>query len=234
MIAFMKRFISYLFIVFCVALAAVCVPSASVTARAEGARYAVAAERNVWFYSDESEGSGLFVLPYTYYVKVISEGELFCAVEYLYDSQPYKKLRGYCKKSALTFVDFVPVRPYLLREVTVSYTLPNDYGALGNGNFGTVERTFVYYGHRYEQDRLYFYVARDGVFDYIPAEAELDYELNVDYLPPPEENKPEASGGLGAVQVAVICAVCAAAVAIAVLVMRGKRPSAESHEVSDF
>ncbi|MDE7158558.1 MAG: hypothetical protein K2N74_03190 [Clostridiales bacterium] len=212
------------------------VPRAQVQARAEGERYAVAAERNVWFYSEASEGTGLFILPYTYYVKVVSEGEVFCAVEYLYDSLPYRKLRGYCKKSALTFVDFVPVRPGLLREVTISYNLPAEYGALGNGNFKHIEQTFVYYGHRYEQNSLYFYVAKDGIFDYVPATEELTYELNTDYLPPPpEENEPTAeTGGISTVHVVVICLVCAAAVVIAVSVMRGKRPSAEPREASDF
>lgn len=230
----MKRACIFFGLVFLWAFHSVVPARTPLYAHAEGERYAVAAERNVWFYSDENEGSGLFILPYTYYVKVLSEGDTFCAVEYLCDSLPYRKIRGYCKKSALTFVDFLPSRPWLLREITVSYGLPAEYGALGNGSFERVEQTFVYYGHRYEQNRLFFYVAKDGVFDYIPASEELTYDLNTDYLPPPEEAATGGTNGISAVHVVVICLVCVAAVVIAVIVMRGKRPVAEPRELSDF
>lgn len=228
MIADMKRVIALMAFL----LLAFSVPAPAVMpARAEsGERYAVATAKDVWFYADADESTGLFCLPYTYYVKVISEGEIYTAVEYLRDSPPYRKIAGYCKSAALTFVDFIPARPYLFREITVEYVLPGT--SLGNGSFSSVERTFVYYGTRYDAGSLYFYVCRDGVFDYIPAQEELVYELNTDYLPSPSEDTGNKTG-LSAVHIAVICVACCAAVAIAVFVMRGKKPSVPQ-ENSDF
>ncbi len=204
-------------------------------AQAAEERYAAAVEADVWFYSSENENSRVFLLPATYYVKVISEGETFTRVEYLTDDGPYQKISGYCRTEDLLFVDYIPVRPYLKKEVTLSYTLPQT-GGLGGGSFSTVEKTFVYYGHRYEDGVLYYYVLSGDTFDYIPAEKELEYEKNTDCLDylAAKGVSGEAEGGQGGMNastILVICVACAAAIAIAVLVIRGKHaPVAENHE----
>lgn len=198
---------------------------ARVTAHALDRRYAAAADGNVWFYEAESEESKLFLIPETYYVCVLYAGETYSAVEYLINEAPYKKIVGYCRTDALTFVDFVPERPYLLKQLTVSYTLPAGSG-LGD-EFSTVERTFVYYGTRYEKGQLYLYVLSEGKFGYIPAEEEPPFERNNDVLAPvgPSDEvvpSPEA-GTLSAAEIVIICLVCAAAVVCAVFVIRGGR-----------
>ncbi len=99
-------------------------PAPVLGARAEETLYAVAESADVWFLETESEDSKLFCIPRTYYVKVLSKGEKFSLCEYLRDSAPYRKVRGYCLTDSLKFVDFVPVRPFLFREVTVEYVLP--------------------------------------------------------------------------------------------------------------
>lgn len=204
-------------------------------AQAAEERYAAAVEADVWFYASENENARVFLLPATYYVKVISEGETYTRVEYLTDDAPYQKISGYCRTEDLLFVDYIPVRPYLKKEVTLSYTLPQT-GGLGSGSFSTVEKTFVYYGHRYEGDALYYYVLSGDTFDYIPAEKELEYEKNTDCLDylAAKSASGEAEGGQGGMNastILVICIACAAAIAIAVLVVRGKRaPVAEDHE----
>ena len=208
-------------------------------ASAEGDVYAVADSRDVWFYSSRSEESKLFLLPYTYYVRVVEQGTEYCAVEYLVDEAPFRKLTGYCKTDKLTFVDFVPVRPYLFREVTLTYSLNDNSSVLGSGNFNTVQRTFVYYGLRYSGDRLFYYVLSDGVFDYVTAREEPEYELNTDYLVPaaPEEPDPEPdpARGLTGVQIAMICIGCVALVAVAVFLLRGKpSPASELEAEPDF
>ena len=233
MIAGMKRVISFL----CILLMLAFLPAPVKSANAQEERYAAAGAYDVTFYQGPDESTALFLIPFSYYVKVLSEGGTYCAVEYLYDSPPFKKVSGYCKKDALTFVGFVPKRPYLLREITVDYVLPSE-GAFGSGDFSTVKQTFVYYGMRYRSDGMYYYVCKDGAFGYIAATEEPTFELNTDYLPDPvdktEPTAKEGGGGLSAVQIVVICIACVAAVAIAFFVLRqGKRRDTKD-ELSDF
>ncbi len=202
-----------------------------VTAHADPLRYAVAATSNVWFYSAESEENKLFLIPETYYVRVLNEGEGFTAVEYLVNDGPYRKIMGYCETSALTFVDFIPARPFLRKEITVSYSLPADGGGTDafEDVFGTIERTFVYYGMRYMSGQRYAYVLLDDTFGYIPIEEEPVFEHNDDFLsvPSPPEVNEEASGegGLGGVQIAAICIAGVAAAAVGFFILRGRRSS---------
>lgn len=195
--------------------------------RADSEIYAVAENAEVWFYGAENEEEKLFCIPRTYYVKVLSRGETFSVCEYLRDSAPYQKIVGYCLSDSLTFVDFVPKRPFLYREVTVEYILPL-HGSIGSGKFTSLKETFVYYGNRYENGQLYFYVGKNGEFDYIPASEELVYELNDDFLPDPEApvSGTNASEGLSAVQIVLITLSAVAVLVIAVFVARGKRSPA--------
>lgn len=183
--------------------------------------YAVAETDNVWFYSEPDESKGLFMIPKSYYVKFVLDGNPFCMVEYGTDSAPYRKLTGYCQKSQLRFVDFLPERPYLNLQVTVTYKLSETLG----GAFDKIDRTFVYYGLYYRGTACYWYVFADGVFDYVPADGKPDYPLNTDYLhtesgEPPAE---QAAAGLSGVQIALICIAVVAAVAVAVVVLYGKK-----------
>lgn len=208
-------------------------PVKTAAAHADGLRYAVAADSNVWFYTGESEEEKLFLLPETYYVRVLYEGETFSTVEYLVNDPPYRKLVGYCRTAALTFVDFIPARPFLRREVTLTYSLPAS-GTLGD-TFGSVERTFVYYGSRYENGQLYYYVLADGQFGFVPAAEELVFEKNDDFLSVPSApvGGSEDASGTGtaskaptALQIVLIVLACVAAVVIAILVLKAKRHTA--------
>ena len=221
MIAAMKHFLCLLAALFS-GLAAL-LPLPAVPARADGAeQYAVAAREDVWFYAAENEESGLFLLPYTYYV-----------VQYLDDVAPYRAITGFCKTDALTFVDFVPARPYLRREISVTYSVAGE-GRMGGGAFDKIEKRFVYYGTSFSGTARFFYVYADGVFDYVPATQDILFELNTDYLKPvsgtqePSEGAP--SSAPSPVQIAVICAAVFALVAIAVFVLRGKRPKSSAAE----
>ena len=233
----MKR----LFIIPLIVIALIFSARPMLPASAEVGTYAVADAHDVWFYSSRSEESKLFLMPYTYYVRVVERGGEYCAVEYLVDEAPFRKVRGYCKTEKLTFVDFVPERPYLFRQVTLTYTLEDSSSILGSGNFRTVQRTFVYYGLRYAGDKLFYYVLLDGVFDYVSAREEPEYELNTDYLipvvseDPVVEPDPEPARGLTGVQIAMICIGCVALVAVAVFLLRGKPSHASDLEAEpDF
>ena len=227
MIVRMKRIVTLLFICLFTMLSVAALPSPkspALKANAEAEQYAVAETPDVWMYGEESEESKLFCIPHTYYVKVISRGEKFTYAEYLKDSEPYRKIRGYCLTSALTFVSFVPQRPYLFREVTVEYVLPG--ASLGNGKFSGLQETFVYYGTRYENGQLYFYVGKNGEFDYIPADEELTFELNTDYLPEATSEaaaKKSGESGISAVQIVLITLSSVALLVIAIFVALGKK-----------
>ncbi len=240
MIAAMKRILSLLF--FTLMLFSVSLPIGGQTVSAAEGRYAVVPDGDVWFCAGESESSRIFLLPRSYYVRILNEGPLYCRVEYLEDEGPYKKITGYCKTEDIIAVDYIPVRPYLKKEITLSYSLPAaGSGGLG-GSFSSVEKTFVYYGQRYEGAKLYYYVLADGTFDFIAADAELAYEENTDYLDylaaqdtaaqGGEVAKPEA-GGMNAAMIVVVCIACVAAVAVAVFVIRGKKPAPPDDQTED-
>lgn len=215
-------------------LGALLLPAATrVRARAETLRYAVAADSNVWFYSSESESGKLFLIPETYYVRVLNEGERFTAVEYLVNDAPYRKIMGYCETAALTFVDFIPARPFLRKQITVAYSIQTDeaFGDAFTDVFGNIERTFVYYGLRYENGGRYAYVLYGDTFGYIPLSEEPPFERNDDYLSVPsggtgDLEQTEKAEGLSAAEIAAICVACVAAAAVAVVVIRGRRKTA--------
>ena len=220
-----------------IVLALICVlcfsPPAAHRARADTLRYAVAADSNVWFYSSESEESKLFLIPETYYVRVLSEGERFTAVEYLVNDAPYKKLLGYCETAALTFVGFIPARPFLRKTITVSYSIQKGdaFSDAFPDVFGDIKRTFVYYGLRYENGARYAYVLYEGTFGYIPLEEEPAYERNDDFLSIPStsvdmDTPSEEKEGLSAGEIAAICVACVAAVGVAVFALKGRRKAA--------
>lgn len=223
----MKRFLCLL--IFTMLLAAL--PSASLSAAADGDRYAYVPDGDVWFYAGETESSRVFLLPKTYYVKLLSEGEMYCRVEYLVDEAPYQKVTGYCRTEDIIPVDYTPARPYLKKQITLSYSLPSGSDSLG-GSFSSVDKTFVYYGLRYDGAKLYYYVLSDGTFDYVSADSEAVFDLNTDYseylasVEASTQNVPTAApeqNGSNAALIVVICISCAAAVAVAVFVVRGKK-----------
>lgn len=225
MISAMKRFLPLLAALL-LGLSFFSRPPSAAAYAAEG-RFAVAAREDVWFYAAEDEESGLFLVPYTYYVRVLREGTLYTAVQYLDDAAPYRAVTGFCKTEMLTFVDFIPERPFLKKEITLTYTLDAE-NAMGKGAFDKIERTFLYYGTSYAGTARYFYVYSDGVFDYVPAMQDIVYEHNTDYLEPVSgepEKPPAESASPSALQIAAICAAVLVPAAIAFFVLRGKKPS---------
>lgn len=227
--------------IFTCALCGVLPAAPEKTAHAESAEtdgtYAVAAQHDVWFYSEANENKGLFILPYSYYVKVLKVSRPFCEVEYLEDAAGYEKITGFCRYDDLLFVDFVPKRPYLHLNLTLVYSL-NDPEGFEGGSLGTYERSVTFYGTYYNGTALKYYVYADNQFAKVsPSDIkeEVKYEYNTDYLTPTSGetsggNKTSSGEGLSGIQIAVICIVCAAAVAVAFFVLRGKKPPVSQGE----
>ncbi len=187
-------------------------------------------------YREQTDASGLFILPHTYYVKVLSVGDPFCAVEYHTDEPPYRKVSGYCKQADLTFVNFIPERPFLKKEISATYSLPNsDFLPAGQGFLQTVSVNYLFYGEFPVGSTSYYYVYGNGQFGYLPAQEKIEYEKNTDYLTQEpvggsSSSNEVASEGVDGTTVFFLCALGVSAVAIVVLVIRGKKPACTRSE----
>ena len=232
MIAFMKKFLVSCLLIAAAIFSLLTPAGAPRPSAAEGDRFAVAETDGVWFYSEKDEASGIFLLPVSYYVKITEQGEPFCAVEYG-DGVTLPKLKGYCKTEKLKSVSFTPARPYLVKQVTLTYTLE---GSLFD-EFDSLEKTFLYYGSTFRGTARYWYVCADGKYGYVSANEEPEYERNVDYLTSDvsgEVNPPERAQGLSGVQIALICVALFAAAAVAAVVFFARRSPAPRREEDDF
>ena len=160
----------------------VLLPCPVLSARAEESEtYACVLSEGTYLYAEQSEESGLFLIPNTYYVRILEQGAEYSYVEYAADSGLYKAVRGYCKSEALTPVDFTPARPFVNLTVSLTYRLEGT-SALVGGDLALVTVEAAYYGDYTVGSAQYCYVCANGKFGYVPR-PEISYELNDDYLP---------------------------------------------------
>lgn len=196
-------------------------------ASAETDAYAYVNGNDVYFYTTRDENRGLFLLPKTYFVKVLAIEDDFCKIEYLYDDAYYKKLTGYAKKEQLIFVDFTPVRPYLYQLVDLRYTIegaPTDSSSLNQ-----ITITCAYYGEYKVGSQTYAYVLRNNEFGYVLKPPHLTVIENTEYLDrlqtpsTPSTPKDETMSPL---QVGALIAVCLLVpTVVATLSKPDKRPT---------
>lgn len=231
MIAAMKKFLFVLLpmMVLCALPFAFARPAVPRSASAEtDGQYAAVNKSNVFFYEYPDESAPLFVLPYTYFVRILGREGDFLHVK-------YAAAEGYCLASEVVTVNFAPHVPFLEKTVDFVYTL-DDPGRAGDEDLLTVTRTYDYYGHLYENGCLYYCVLADGELRRVPAERLLDYELSTeyaDYVAATAEAE-RTSGGLSAAAIVGICVASVAAVGVAALVARGKRPPAYDPDRAEF
>ncbi len=198
--------------------------------------YAAVVRRDAALLS-EPDGDPLFVLPYTYFVRILGKEGGYYRVRYAEDRRPYQAVEGYCAEDGLAPVPFLPQTPYLERSVEFVYAI-DDPGGAADRELLSVTRTFPYYGYLYDNGCLYYCVLDGGTLKRIPADGPLDYEENgeyADYVASlPAGGEEEDEGGLSAAAIAGICVACAAAVGVAALAARGKRPPAADPERAEF
>lgn len=207
------------------------IPSLPAQATAASGSYACVLTDAAYFYTARDEKRGLFLLPESYFVKVLSVDGDYCRIEYLYDDTYTKKLTGYAKTADLTFVDYTPSTPYLYHLFEVRYTIDDSF--LENDDFlSQITVTCAYYGDYKIGSETYCYVLRGDSFGYIPKPASLSYEKNPEYEdrlipdpPPTEEEPPTAEEGMPPAQIAILVAICLLVPALAALILRPpKRP----------
>ena len=216
-----------------------------VTASAEtptSGDYACILTDDVYFYSSADERRGIFLLPKSYDVKLLEYRSDFCKVEYQRNENAKERLVGYAKTDQLTFVPYVPDRPYLYYTFDVTYTIEDE--SFTDSSFLTqITVSCLYYGDYRVGSDTYCYVLRGDELGYIPKPYSLRYEENpeyADYLAsqiPPEEDSEEdvdafAKGEKSSpAQIAILIVICLLVPVLAALVIRPpRRPPYETEE----
>ena len=133
-----------------------------------------------FFYSAPNENSGLFLLPKTYYVRLLEYGMEYCKIEYLTEDSYTKKLLGYAKTNELTFVDYVPQRPYLYHYFEITSRI-DDVENPSSSFLDQIVMTCAYYGDYKVGSKTYCYVLRSGEFGYVPKPSRISFEENTEY-----------------------------------------------------
>lgn len=194
-------------------------------------QYACILTEDVYFYTSEDEYSGIFTLPKTYYVKVLSMGERFTRVEYLTDTKYTRTLVGYCLTYQLTLVDYVPVNPYLYATFDVVYMAEN-----GDVNDEILERlvfTCGYYGDYVIGTKRYAYAYKNGECAYVPCPENFTYPENTEY----EEHLSSSSseevveGTVNPIQLGVLAVLCLLVPLLTAIILKSnKAPSYDPEE----
>ena len=197
-------------------------------AKAEESGYACILNDNAYFYASESEQSGLFILPKTYYVKVLLPSYPYTKVEYLSDGVSTRKLVGYCLTSDLTFVEYTPRMPYLFKTFEVTYTPSGD---LSDPFLNKITVTCAYYGDYTVGSKTYAYVLQGDQFGYVPKPENFFYTENAEYAEHLKENPPTdgsagETGSSSPLQIAILIVLCLLVPILAAAVFRSskKRP----------
>ncbi len=152
-------------------------PFPSQSASADEGRFAYV-KPNCYFYPTAELTNGIFILPDSYFVKLLSEGDSYYQIEYLVDGAGTKKLTGFCPKEKVSPVDFQPTNPYLIRFFDLTYKVE---GEDGDGFLTQITFSCAYYGDYYVGTTAYAYVLREEEFGYVPKPKGFTYEKNPEY-----------------------------------------------------
>ncbi len=200
-------------------------------------RYACVINADAYFYATRDDQRGLFLLPESYYVKVLDSDGEYCRAEYLVDDEYTRKIVGYVRTENLVFVDYTPVRPYFYHLFEISYTLEN--GSVGETGFlDRITLTCSYYGDYKIGSQTYCYVLRDGAFGYIPKPQDLSVERNEEYdewlrakqEPQPTPQDSASENNASPAQIAILITVCLLIPVLAALLLRSPRHTPDPDE----
>lgn len=191
--------------------------------------YACILNDTTYFYPNKNDDNGLFVLPRTYFVKILEPGDVYTKIEYLYDDEYTKKIIGYAKTDQLTPVDYTPRRPYFYQLFNVRYRL--DFSFSGDDFLDEIIVTCAYYGDYTVGSKTYCYVLQNGTFGYVPKPYNFTFEENPEYeenlAPPtnalPEDNTQNKPADTNPAQIAILIALCLLVPILAALILRPQR-----------
>ncbi len=196
----------------------------------DSAAYACILSNDVYFYTTAQDTSGIFTLPQTYYVKVLSIGEHFTKVEYQTDSEYTQILQGYCKTEQLTFVDYIPVNPYLYATFSVIYTAED--GWADDELVGKIELNCAYYGSYSIGSKQYAYVLQNGKYVYVPYPTEFSYPDNLEYSERTKETSPEQENNGNGLRIGILTVLCLLVPILATIILQSsKRPTYDPQDL---
>lgn len=201
--------------------------------------YACILSDDVFLYSEADERRGLFLLPKSYYVRLIEYRSDYCKVEYQRDESDAKRVVGYARTEDLTFVEYLPLRPYLYYTFEVKYRI-EDTQTTDSSFLTEITVSCVYYGDYRVGSETYCYVLRGNEFGYIPKPVGLSFDENTEYadylasLTPPEperSDEPSESNQTSPVQIAILIAICLLVPVLAALIIKPpRRPPYETED----
>lgn len=188
------------------------------------------------FYSDKTAESPLFYLPYTYYVKVISGGDVFTRVEY---GAGGGKIDGFIPTDKL-YSDGLPVSdPYpQVRAVTAGTTvLYKDATLTVSIQYIFEGRELLYYGKFYSpQGKTLYYVGYNDRLGYVKEEDLTPFTVEnhpneLTFLTPEKPEEPvtkepaadPASETVSVIRIAIFAFLGLAGI-IALIFAAGKKP----------
>lgn len=196
---------------------------------------------DAFFYAAPDENRGVFLLPKTYYVRLLEYGNEFCKIEYQTDMDVARRVVGYAKTKNLTFVDYTPERPYLYHTFDVVYQIADT--EVTDPNYLTqVTMTCAYYGDFKVGSKTYCYVLRGSQFGYVPKPSTFLYEENTEYAAylenlhastsaPDEPLSSNPSVASSPVQIGILVVLCLLVPFLAALILRPpRRPPYETEE----
>lgn len=202
--------------------------------------YACVLTNDAYFYTDKHERCALFLLPESYYVKLLEYAPEYCKIEYQTDDTNRKKLIGYAKTEHLTFVNYLPKRPYLSYVFEVDYYI-EDPKIEDDSFLNKITLSCFYYGDYVVGNATYCYVLQNGSFGYVPKPDDLYYERNLEYeeflsasKPTPDEpssSSTSTESTSSPAQLAILVALCLLVPILSALILKQpKRPIFESEE----
>ena len=193
--------------------------------------YAGILSDDTFFYATADGRKGLFLLPKSYYVRLLEYHSDYCKVEYQTDVSA-KRLTGYVATDKLTFVNYTPARPYLYYVFDLRYKI--DETEQSASNFLTeITVSCVYYGDYMIGSERYCYVLRGEDFGYVPKPTSLVYEENEEYADyvaslqpepaPPTDVETPTSEESSPAQIAILVVICLLVPILAALVLKPPR-----------
>ena len=195
---------------------------------------------DAFFYALPDENRGVFLLPKTYYVRLLEYGTEFCKIEYQADENLAQRVVGYAKTSALTFVDYIPNCPYLYQTLDVVYQI-HDTETLDPSYLTQITVTCVYYGDFKVGSKTYCYVLRGAQFGYVPKPVSLVYDENTEYAvymeslqastSAPSSSPSTTATSSSPVQIGILIVLCLLVPFLAALILKPpRRPPYETEE----
>lgn len=199
--------------------------------------------------TDAQLTDGLFVLPETYYVKIITYDERACRVTYCYEDYDYA--RGVCGFVSTARLIFCLSKPtgrsfpnvFLEFEGNGTFYKNNGFDTFYTSVDSTIGEQPFFYGYLRSDTDSYCYVLMGGRFGYYSADVFAPVEISPHPSPapavrvePPAADEPATSGGLldsdGGKAIFIVCA-CLVAVGISYLIFLPRRPKEQGYDEED-